>query len=105
MSYFSDVLLRHPDKSSFDIFVYSNVAKEDKKTVEFRELLAGKGGAGRWREVYGKGGGEVAEMIWKDGIDILVELGGHTAGSTPFPPPPPFLPSPSFPFPFLSTPS
>ena len=62
--------------------------KEDKKTAEFRELLGkgggegeGKGvGRGRWRDVFGKGGEEVAEMIWKDGIDILVELGGHTAG-------------------------
>ena len=41
----------------------------------------GKAGEGRWRGVFGKGGAEVAEMIRRDRIDILVELSGHTAGN------------------------
>jgi len=75
VSYFIEAPLRYADKSKTFVVCYSNVARSDKKT----QLLQSYAHA--WRSIHDKNTKEVCEMIRADGIDILVELTGHTAGN------------------------
>jgi predicted O-linked N-acetylglucosamine transferase (SPINDLY family) len=68
-------VLRHHDHSNFEVVCYSGVIREDDKTREFRQL------AGKWRSTAGLSDEALAEQIRADGIDILVDLSGHTAGN------------------------
>lgn len=61
------------DPEHVEVFCYSNSAKEDEYTVRFRNA------AHVWRSIVGVGDDEAARMIRDEGIDILVDLSGHTA--------------------------
>ncbi|HUB25240.1 MAG TPA: tetratricopeptide repeat protein, partial [Tepidisphaeraceae bacterium] len=65
------------DRRQFEVFCYSSVTEPDGITEKL------KGHADGWREVGRSTDAQVAEMIRGDGIDILVELSLHTAGSRP----------------------
>jgi len=65
------VLAAH-DRERFQITCYANVAHADQVTAEFKAL------GHRWRDVFGLTDPQLAELIRSDGIDILVELAGHT---------------------------
>lgn len=54
---------------------YSNVVKPDHKTERLKSYVD------QWRAVYGLDARSVAHMIRQDGIDLLIELTGHTAGN------------------------
>lgn len=71
---FGPVLRRH-DRGRFEVVCYSNVVVEDRKTQEFRAL------ADRWRPVVEMPDDRLAEQIRSDGVDILVDLSGHSAGN------------------------
>jgi len=71
---FGPVLKLH-DRSSFEVVCYSSVLAEDDRTREFRQL------AGRWRPTLGLSDEALADRIRADGIDILVDLSGHSAGN------------------------
>uniref|UniRef100_A0A6B2KYC6 Probable UDP-N-acetylglucosamine--peptide N-acetylglucosaminyltransferase SPINDLY n=1 Tax=Arcella intermedia TaxID=1963864 RepID=A0A6B2KYC6_9EUKA len=75
VSYFIECMLKHYDKGYFQVFCYSNVARPDSKTEKFQ------GYVDKWRKVDGVNSCKVAEWIREDGIDILIELAGHTAGN------------------------
>jgi predicted O-linked N-acetylglucosamine transferase (SPINDLY family) len=68
-------LFQRHDRGDFEIFCYSGVLRPDKLTEEFRER------AGRWRSTVGMGDEELAELIRRDGVDILVDLTQHLAGN------------------------
>lgn len=68
-----DVVSRH-DLSRFEIFFYSNIAVADHLTQGLRRF-------GTWRDIAGKPDDVVHTMIRNDGIDILVDLSGHTQGN------------------------
>ncbi len=70
---FGPVIVRH-DRSAFEVVCYSNVAHADDKTRDFERM------ADRWREIRTVSDDEVADLVRRDGIDILVDLSGHTAG-------------------------
>jgi protein O-GlcNAc transferase len=72
--FIEQVLAQH-DKARFDIFCYSNYAANDDQTARLRQL------AGCWRDIVGQPDEVVARLIREDGIDILVDLAGHTAGN------------------------
>ena len=72
-SLFLSVLLSH-DTSEFDVYCYAEQAFEDDVTRRLRFSSAG------WRETGGKTDEMVANQIRSDGIDILVDLAGHTPG-------------------------
>ncbi len=72
VSYFLDPLIAGHDRRSFEVFCYSQVIKPDAKTERFRDL------ADVWRSTVGIADATVAERIQEDGIDILVDLAGHT---------------------------
>ena len=71
---FGPVLRRH-DRSHFQVVGYSGVLIEDAWTEGFRQ------GAALWRSTCGVSDDDLAAMIQADGIDILVDLSGHSKGN------------------------
>jgi protein O-GlcNAc transferase len=71
--YFLASVLESHDKSKFEVFCYSNGAKVDDWTRRLR------GAADHWREISSLSDGHAARLIREDGIDILIDLSGHTA--------------------------
>jgi protein O-GlcNAc transferase len=67
-----DVLRAH-DRASFEVFCYSNRAREDEMTARLKQA------ADHWRMVASFSDKALAEQIRADRIDILVDLSGHTA--------------------------
>ena len=57
------------------MFVYSAVDKPDMYTFRFRQL------ADHWEEIHGKTDTQLAELVRRDQIDILVDLHQHMAGN------------------------
>lgn len=61
------------DPSAFDVYVYQLNEAEDAVTAALQESAA------CWRQLAGRSFAETAAAVRGDEIDILVELGGHTA--------------------------
>jgi len=72
--FFNAVLAAH-DKEKAEIHCYQSSSKEDSLTARMRQ------NADRWHSIQRLTDREAAEKIRKDGIDILVDLAGHTAGN------------------------
>lgn len=72
VSYFIEPILRHHDRSRFNIFCYADNGVSDNITKRLNGLCK------NWRRIFGKKDDVVAEMIVNDGIDILVDLAGHS---------------------------
>ena len=75
VAYFLGPLLANHDKDGFEIYCYSDVVQPDPVTVRMR------GYASHWRDTGSSGDAELARHIHRDGIDILVDLAGHTVGN------------------------
>ncbi len=73
-AYFLGSLLRAHDPDAVEVFCYSDVGYPDAVTDRLQRL------AHRWRIIAGTGNDAVAAQIEADGIDVLVDLHGHTAG-------------------------
>ena len=63
------------DRQNFSITCYANNEKSDRTTARLQ------GFSDRWRYIYDLNDEEVAQLISQDGIDILVDLGGHTSNN------------------------
>ncbi|HSY17601.1 MAG TPA: tetratricopeptide repeat protein [Candidatus Acidoferrales bacterium] len=70
-SFFEPVLKQH-NRENFEVFCYSTAKASDAVTQRLR------GPASQWRDIHGVHPDKVAELIRQDGIDILVDLAGHT---------------------------
>jgi predicted O-linked N-acetylglucosamine transferase (SPINDLY family) len=68
-------LLRQHDHRQMEIFCYSNVARTDALTEQFRHY------ADAWRNIVGLSDSQAVDLIRQDRIDILVDLALHTANS------------------------
>ncbi|MEO5373224.1 MAG: tetratricopeptide repeat protein [Alphaproteobacteria bacterium] len=68
-------VLRHHDRAVFEVVCYSGVVVEDDLTADFRAR------ADLWRPVAGLSDDALAALIDADGIDILVDLSGHSGGN------------------------
>jgi len=73
---FLEPLLRGHDRAEVLAFVYSSVECADQVTDRLRGLVGP-----RFRDVRGLGDERLADQIRQDGIDIIVELGGHSRDS------------------------
>jgi predicted O-linked N-acetylglucosamine transferase (SPINDLY family) len=73
VSYFFLPLLSYHNRDSFEIFCYSEVKREDDTTDQIKEL------SDHWRPIAWLRNRVIAEQVRQDGIDILVDLAGHTA--------------------------
>jgi predicted O-linked N-acetylglucosamine transferase (SPINDLY family) len=72
VNYFFEPVLDAHDRSRFEIFCYSDTAHPDAVSAR----LAGK--ADHWFETRAWGDGEFVENVRQDGVDVLVDLAGHT---------------------------
>jgi len=75
VAYFLRGLVASHDRERVRVYCYSNVERADAVTAEFQLL------ADEWRPVTGLPDEAMAELVRADGIDILVDLGGHTGGN------------------------
>lgn len=73
VAFFIEPILERHDRDRFEVFCYSGVVRPDWMTDRLRGL------ADHWRDIRGRGDLEVADTVRADGIDILVDLNGHTA--------------------------
>lgn len=73
VSFFFLPLLEAHDASNFETFCYSDVKTPDEMTAKLQGLAA------HWRPIAGMSDEAVARQVHNDGIDILVDLAGHTA--------------------------
>jgi predicted O-linked N-acetylglucosamine transferase (SPINDLY family) len=74
VSHFIEPVLRHHDRGRFEIFCYHSDAREDPVTTRLR------GWVENWRSLGGASDAELENVLRGDGLDILVELSGHTDG-------------------------
>ncbi len=72
-AFFTEPLLAAHDPEAVEIFCYAEVTRPDALTERFRAL------ADHWRSTVGLSDDDVADLIRNDRIDILVDMGGHTA--------------------------
>ncbi|MBL6934842.1 MAG: tetratricopeptide repeat protein [Alphaproteobacteria bacterium] len=75
VSCFLEPLLAAHDPGSVEVTCYAEVARPDEVTQRLQSLVA------HWRSVVGMSDDAAAQLIHDDGIDILVDLNGHTAGN------------------------
>lgn len=75
VNYFFEPLLLARDRAQFEYFAYSNVFREDDVTQRLRTEFD------HWRDIQFMDDDEAAATIQADGIDILVDLAGHTANN------------------------
>jgi len=73
-SYSEQVLAAH-DRGRFEVFCYAEVRRPDAVTERIRAL------AEHWRPLAGLSDAEAAGLIRRDGIDLLIDLAGHSAGN------------------------
>jgi predicted O-linked N-acetylglucosamine transferase (SPINDLY family) len=75
VAYFIEPVLRHLDRAAFEVFCYANVHAPDETTARLRQYPA------LWRNLVGLNDSQAADVVAQDRIDILVDLGGHTAAN------------------------
>lgn len=73
VAFFLEPILYHHDRDRIEPVAYCDVAAPDWETAYLRTLPA------QWREIYGLSDERLERLIRRDGIDILVDLTGHTA--------------------------
>jgi predicted O-linked N-acetylglucosamine transferase (SPINDLY family) len=77
INFFFEPLLAAHDRTHFEIFCYASYveSRSDEVTQRLRAI------AEHWRFVGDKNDAALARLVHEDGIDILVDLTGHTAGN------------------------
>lgn len=70
---FLEPLLREHDRTAFEVHAYAEVAAPDAVTARLRGLVD------HWHDTVGLTDEALAARINADGIDVLVDLAGHTA--------------------------
>ncbi|MBI1195673.1 MAG: tetratricopeptide repeat protein [Gammaproteobacteria bacterium] len=75
VAYFIEPILRAHDLSRFEIYCYAEVNVSDATTKRIERIVP------NWTNTCGVDDEELADRIRRDGIDILVDLAGHTQGN------------------------
>lgn len=73
VAYFLEPVLSNHDRDRFEVFCYHLYAAEDEVTQRLR------GHADRWTNAFAIPTDVLAQRIREDGVDVLVDLSGHTA--------------------------
>lgn len=66
------VMLENYDRDRFEVFCYHNSPEEDSLSARVQDMVD------NWTNISSLSAREAAEVIYKDRIDILVDLAGHT---------------------------
>ncbi len=74
VSYFIEAALKNHNKDVVDVYCYANVSTPDAITKRLKSYVD------NWFYITKKSPDEVVELIREHEIDILIDLGGHTAG-------------------------
>lgn len=74
-AFYTEPLLACHDRQQFEVFCYADLESPDAITARIQSH------ADRWQNTTGMSDESVAELIRRDGIDILVDLNLHTAGN------------------------
>lgn len=74
VAYFLAPLLERLDREKVDVACYSSTDKSDDNTRRLQGLCD------LWRDVRSLDDDQLAELILRDGVDVLVDLSGHTHG-------------------------
>lgn len=72
--YFFEPLLLLHDRRQFEVFAYSNTAREDEVTERLKKEFD------HWNDIRFMKDDDAADLIERQQIDILVDMSGHTAG-------------------------
>jgi predicted O-linked N-acetylglucosamine transferase (SPINDLY family) len=72
---FLEPIFAHHDVSQVEVFAYAEVSAPDSVTARFKARAQG------WRPTLGLSDEQVVNQVRADGIDILVDLAGHTSES------------------------
>lgn len=72
---FFEPFMAHVDREGFEFFAYMTRAGEDEVSDRLRSHFDS------WRNINGLTDEEAADQIESDGIDILVDLSGHSSGN------------------------
>ena len=72
---FLEPLLAYHDKTLVEVYAYAELVKEDEVTARYQSYVD------HWISTKGMSDEALAERIRSDGIDILVDLAGHSAGN------------------------
>lgn len=75
VAYFIEPVLTEHNPEHIEVFCYSNSLIIDEVTRRIQARTA------QWRTIVGMSDEDVAELVRKDNIDILIDLAGHTAGN------------------------
>ena len=75
VAYFLEPILAHHDRSRFEITAYSNTDIVDDVTARLRSYCD------NWRDTVALSDAEAAAQIRADGIDVLIDLAGHTVSN------------------------
>ena len=75
VAYSFEAFLSGRNREDVEVYGYGNVVREDEMTERLKQQFD------HYRNVRGVADREVARLIEKDKIDILVELGGHTVNN------------------------
>jgi protein O-GlcNAc transferase len=74
INYFEPLLRLH-DRSKIEVHAFSNTYREDRATQFLREKVK------NWHDIRMMSESQVADLVEHLGIDILVDLSGHTTGN------------------------
>nr|WP_315236767.1 tetratricopeptide repeat protein [uncultured Albidiferax sp.] len=74
-TFFMEPLLSQHDRHVVDVYAYADLVKEDAATQRYKQYVE------HWVPTRGMSDDALAQRIRADGIDILVDLAGHTAGN------------------------
>lgn len=70
--HFLEPLLAHHNKKDLEVYAYAELRYEDTVTLRFKSYVD------HWIPTYSLSDEQLAERIRADGIDILIDLAGHT---------------------------
>ena len=73
--FFIEPIFRHHDRNQFELFAYCNHERSDDHTERM------KGYFDHWIDVFPMSDNAMAERIYDDQIDIMIEMAGHTKGN------------------------
>ena len=73
VSNFIEPVLSSHNRQNVEVYCYANVLRPDERTRRFRDM------ADSWYSIAGIPDDAVVERLRRDKVDILVDLGGHTA--------------------------
>jgi len=72
VAYYIEPIISAHNRDEYDVYAYAQVPNPDKVTARFKNMVQG------WRNTCGINDEQLAEMVRRDEIDILVDLTGHT---------------------------